>query len=554
MGIISIGHLKYRYPGMDKLALDDINVEIEQGEIIGVIGRSGSGKSTLAQALIGLVPNFYRGAYGGRVRVGEKVVGECPVEQMCEDVGMIFQNPFTQLSGAKDNVYGEVAYGLQNLGIPRDEIHRRVEKVLKKLGIWEYREKNPFLLSGGQMQRVAIASMLVMNPKVMIFDEPTSQLDPRATKEIFSIVEDMAKEGKTIIIVEQKIELMARHCDKLLALEGGKCIAFGKTEEVLQRTDLGIAPPIYVRIAREHNIKTAQGRYPITAEEFLQSVKQKVNLSLDEKRESYQAEEVFRIQGMDFSYVEDSPIFSDFSLSLDARSTAIVGENGAGKTTLVKLLKGLLSPQKGDILYGRENIKEKTVASLAKEVGYVFQNPDDQIFQSNVLQEVMFGPKNLGMKNAEEMANEALEMVGLSHQAQANPYDLSLQERKMIAIASVIAMDPKVIILDEPTIAQDSVGKDRIANIIKVLRAKGKCVIAILHDMDFVLENFERVMVLFHGKILAEGEAEEVFCQDGILHQAKLEKPYRIALEEKIEELYGGSKAKRKDNENSSRE
>ena len=551
MGIISIGHLKYRYPGMDKLALDDINVEIEQGEIIGVIGRSGSGKSTLAQALIGLVPNFYRGAYGGRVRVGEKVVGECPVEQMCEDVGMIFQNPFTQLSGAKDNVYGEVAYGLQNLGIPRDEIHRRVEKVLKKLGIWEYREKNPFLLSGGQMQRVAIASMLVMNPKVMIFDEPTSQLDPRATKEIFSIVEDMAKEGKTIIIVEQKIELMARHCDKLLALEGGKCIAFGKTEEVLQRTDLGIAPPIYVRIAREHNIKTAQGRYPITAEEFLQSVKQKVNLSLDEKRESYQAEEVFRIQGMDFSYVEDSPIFSDFSLSLDARSTAIVGENGAGKTTLVKLLKGLLSPQKGDILYGRENIKEKTVASLAKEVGYVFQNPDDQIFQSNVLQEVMFGPKNLGMKNAEEMANEALEMVGLSHQAQANPYDLSLQERKMIAIASVIAMDPKVMILDEPTIAQDSVGKDRIANIIKVLRAKGKCVIAILHDMDFVLENFERVMVLFHGKILAEGEAEEVFCQDGILHQAKLEKPYRIVLKEKIEEIYGGSKTKRKDNENS---
>ena len=551
MGIISIGHLKYRYPGMNKLALDDINVEIEQGEIIGVIGRSGSGKSTLAQALIGLVPNFYRGAYGGRVRVGEKVVGECPVEQMCEDVGMIFQNPFTQLSGAKDNVYGEVAYGLQNLGIPRDEIHRRVEKVLKKLGIWEYREKNPFLLSGGQMQRVAIASMLVMNPKVMIFDEPTSQLDPRATKEIFSIVEDMAKEGKTIIIVEQKIELMARHCDKLLALEGGKCIAFGKTEEVLQRTDLGIAPPIYVRIAREHNIKTAQGRYPITAEEFLQSVKQKVNLSLDEKRESYQAEEVFRIQGMDFSYVEDSPIFSDFSLSLDARSTAIVGENGAGKTTLVKLLKGLLSPQKGDILYGRENIKEKTVASLAKEVGYVFQNPDDQIFQSNVLQEVMFGPKNLGMKNAEEMANEALEMVGLSHQAQANPHDLSLQERKMIAIASVIAMDPKVMILDEPTIAQDSVGKDRIANIIKVLRAKGKCVIAILHDMDFVLENFERVMVLFHGKILAEGEAEEVFCQDEILQQAKLEKPYRIVLKEKIEEIYGGSKTKRKDNENS---
>ena len=212
MSMIMIENLKYKYPDTDRLALDDISLSIEKGEFIGIVGQNGAGKSTLCQAIVGLVPQFYHGAYGGTVKVKERLADQVPVQEMCEDVGLIFQNPFNQLSGAKDTVYGEVAYGLQNLGVEREEMKSRIEKVLKQLDIWQYRDRNPFDLSGGQMQRVAIASILVMQPEVVILDEPTSQLDPEGTEEVFKVVDQLSKTGKTIIMIEQKLEKMAKYC------------------------------------------------------------------------------------------------------------------------------------------------------------------------------------------------------------------------------------------------------------------------------------------------------------------------------------------------------
>ena len=219
MSVIKIENLKYKYPNTNDLVLKGINVAIEEGEFIGIIGPNGAGKSTLSQALIGLVPQFYKGAYGGKVTVKGIVVENHPVQEMCQHVGLIFQNPFNQLSGAKDSVYGEVAYGLQNLGIEREEMKRRVEKVLKQLDIWEYRDRNPFDLSGGQMQRVAIASILVMQPDVIILDEPTSQLDPQGTEEVFKVVDQLSKSGITIIMIEQKLEKMAKYCDRIILMK-----------------------------------------------------------------------------------------------------------------------------------------------------------------------------------------------------------------------------------------------------------------------------------------------------------------------------------------------
>ena len=221
---------------------------------------------------------------------------------------------------------------------------------------------------------------------------------------------------------------------------------------------------------------------------------------------------------------------------LDHRTTAIIGQNGAGKTTLVRLLKGLLKPVSGSIYFGEEDISQKTVAMLAGKVGYVFQNPDDQIFKYNVLDEVMFGPLNIGMnpETAKEKALKALELMGLSGKEKENPYDLDLHERKMVAIASVLAMDTEVIILDEPTIAQDDTGKKRISSMIKQLSDSGKLVIAILHDMDFVAENFERVIVMAHGTVLADGVPEEVFAQDEVLKKARLQKPSMTQLLERL--------------------
>lgn len=545
MALISIENLKYKYPNTDKLVLNDISIQINKGEFIGIIGKNGAGKSTLSQAIIGLVPQFYNGAYGGKVYVDGLLADEVPVSEMCERVGLIFQNPFTQLSGANDTVYGEVAFGLQNLGVDRSEMQSRVEKVLKQLDIWEYRDRNPFDLSGGQMQRVAIASILVMQPDVIILDEPTSQLDPQGTEEVFRVVDELAKSGKTIIMIEQKLEKMAKYCDRMVLMSEGKVVCFDTPEKVLSRDDIydyGVEPPVFTRVCRELGITNKNGLYPVTLDQTLELFSNTNALTADlmakdaEKSHTDDESEVFKIDRLSFSYVEGVDIIKNLDLTFRRCPTAIIGQNGAGKTTLVRLLKGLLKPLSGEIYYGGEDISKKTVAMLAPKVGYVFQNPDDQIFKYTVLEEVMFGLKQIGMdeKTAKENALKALELLNVNGKEEINPYDLELNERKMVAIASVVAMDTDVIILDEPTIAQDYEGRKLIGNMIKELSDKGKFVIAILHDMNFVYENFQRVIVMYKGKILCDGTPDQVFEKTDILDKAKLQKPDIVDLYERL--------------------
>ena len=546
MSVISIENLKYRYPNTEKLALNDISLNIEKGEFIGIIGRNGAGKSTLSQAIIGLVPQFYNGAYGGRVTVNGLLADKVPVSEMCEHVGLVFQNPFTQLSGANDTVYGEVAYGLQNLGISRDEMISRVDEALKELDIWEYRDRNPFDLSGGQMQRVAIASILVMKPDIIILDEPTSQLDPQGTEEVFRVVDSLSKSGNTIIMIEQKLEKMAKYCDRVILMDDGKVICFDTPEKVLSRDDIydyGIEPPVFTRLCKEYNLTSQDGTYPTTIDKTLElfekasikpeKIAQKKSTGNSDKQNS---DSIFTIDKLTFSYIEGVEVIKDLNLTLDRSATAIIGQNGAGKTTLVRLLKGLLKPVSGKIYYGKEDISKKTVAMLAGSVGYVFQNPDDQIFKYTVLEEVMFGPLQIGLseEKAKENAINALKLLNVSGKEKVNPYDLELNERKLVAIASVVAMDTDVVILDEPTIAQDYEGRKLIGNMIRELTAKGKFVIAILHDMNFVYENFERVIVMAHGKILCDGTPDEVFSKSDILDKAKLQKPDIVDLYERL--------------------
>ena len=241
------------------------------------------------------------------------------------------------------------------------------------------------------------------------------------------------------------------------------------------------------------------------------------------------------VKNISFKYPNGYLAVDDVSFSIEAgENIAIVGQNGAGKTTTVKMLNGLTRPCSGDVLINGESTKKYTTAQMARRVGYVFQNPDDQIFKYNVMDEIMFGPMNIGMdpKRAEEEAKRALELTGLSGKEKENPYDLELYERKMTAIASVLAMDTDVLILDEPTIAQDWKGRQIIGGIIRSLSERGKLVIAILHDMDFVAENFERVIIMAHGQVLADGTARDVFMQDEALKKARLQKPYMMQLGE----------------------
>lgn len=241
---------------------------------------------------------------------------------------------------------------------------------------------------------------------------------------------------------------------------------------------------------------------------------------------------IIEVKNLSFSYTSEVPILRDISLTLNHVPTAIIGQNGAGKTTFVKLLKGLLKPQIGEIFLDGKNIKDLTVAELAPHIGLVFQNPNDQIFKNKVMDEVLFGPLNIGMEEEQALihAKEALELVGLSEKANENPYDLGLSERKLIAIASILAMDTDIVIFDEPTIAQDYASKEKIKALIKKLHKRGKMVLTIIHDMDFVAECFERAIVLSQGQILIDAPTREVFSKETLLKEARLEVPHVTKL------------------------
>ena len=588
MSLIEVKDLKYRYPGTTELALDGVSFTVEKGEFIGIAGENGAGKSSLSQALLGLIPQFYKGAYGGSVTVCGMDARSTPVSELCRHVGLVFQNPFNQLSGAKDTVYDEVGYGLQNLGFPPEEIRTRVESVLRCFGIWEYRDRNPFDLSGGQLQRVAICSVLAMKPDVLILDEPTSQLDPEGSEEVFHTVDELTKMGITIIMIEQKIEKLAGYCDRVLLMHQGRVVDYDTPRRIFSREDLydlGVNPPAYTRFARANALVFEDGTLPVTHAETLERVKASgadratliaslrtmtagvqmesatpqpvaaqparagvdaaaaaasASTSSDHASEAAgAADATFQVKDLRFSYVKGREVLHGLNLALDHRPTAIIGQNGAGKTTLVRVLKGLLKPDSGEIRYQGENLETKTVAELASRVGYVFQNPDDQIFKYKVLEEVRFGPLNIGMspQEAEASAHEALRMVGLDEKAGENPYDLELSDRKMVAIASVLAMNTDVIILDEPTIAQSWNGREKIREIIQAKAAEGKLVIAILHDMDFVANSVARVIAMAHGEILADGAPAEVFRNHPVLEKAALAAPPLYELLEELEAM-----------------
>lgn len=271
MAKIIVEHLKYRYPQTDKLALDDISFTIEPGEFIGIVGKNNSGKSTLCQSFVGLVPTFYKGAYGGKVFIDDMEVSKSDISEVCKKVGIVFQNPFNQVTGSKMSVYEEIAFGLENMGISRGEMIERIDEAMELLDISKYKDRNPFDLSGGQMQRMAIASIIAMRPEVIILDEPTSQLDPQGSEEVFQAVQALSKKGITIIMVEHKIEKIAQYSNKVMLLNDGKLIHFDTPQQIFSMDNIleyGIAPPAFTQICRGLNIYNKEsGLYPVTLDE-----------------------------------------------------------------------------------------------------------------------------------------------------------------------------------------------------------------------------------------------------------------------------------------------
>ncbi|GHI01161.1 energy-coupling factor ABC transporter ATP-binding protein [Neobacillus kokaensis] len=268
---IVVEGLKYKYPMTEELALKDISFEVEEGEFIGIIGKNSSGKSTLCQALVGLVPHFYKGAYGGKVLVDGLEVRSHTIADISLKVGMVFQNPFTQVTGSKMTVYEEIAFGLENIGLPREEMRQRIDEVLKLMKIEHVKDHSPFDLSGGQMQRMAIASIIAMKPDILVLDEPTSQLDPAGSEEVFHSIQDLSRQGITVVMAEQKIEKIAQYCSRVLLLYDGKLVDFDTPEKIFSRDDLkdyGVTAPVYTRVCKALGVKKQRcDVYPVTLED-----------------------------------------------------------------------------------------------------------------------------------------------------------------------------------------------------------------------------------------------------------------------------------------------
>ncbi|PLR84884.1 cobalt ABC transporter ATP-binding protein [Bacillus canaveralius] len=271
MNKIIVENLKYKYPLSATLALDTLSFEVAEGEFIGIIGANSAGKSTLCQSIVGLVPHFYKGAYGGKVSVDGLEVKNHSIDELSLKAGIVFQNPFTQVTGSKLTVYEEIAFGLENIGLSRVEMKERIDYVLDLLNIAQLKDRNPFELSGGQMQRMAIASIIAMKPGVIVLDEPTSQLDPEGSEEVFQAIQDLSKQGVTVILSEHKMEKIAQYCNRVMLLNCGKLIDFDTPEKVFSREDLedyGVRAPVYTRVCKALNTKIAgTDLYPVTLDQ-----------------------------------------------------------------------------------------------------------------------------------------------------------------------------------------------------------------------------------------------------------------------------------------------
>jgi energy-coupling factor transport system ATP-binding protein len=538
MGVaISIEDLSFTYRAGKLPALQNIQAQIEDGTFVVVMGHEGAGKSTLCCSLNALVPRFFRGEYRGRVLVKGQEVALHKVSDMSRIVGLVLQDFEAQLFST--NVELEMAFGPENHCLPRPEIGRRIQQYLTFVGLEKLRHREPASLSGGQKQRLAIGSVLALEPKILVMDEPTTDLDPRGREEILSIVDSLREEGRMLLIVDHEPETAA-NAGQVWLMRNGQIVAQGPPGEILVDVEMmescGIKALPMVELFHSMgwpgnplNVNEAIAlieKYNLTQRHELKisavpSPNAKGSSILETKglRYIYPTYHVEALQGIDLSIHEGEFI-------------AILGQNGSGKTTLVKHFNGLLKPTSGHVLVQGKPTTEYSHRELARLVGYVFQNPDHQIFARTVREEVGFGLKVLGENplTIERRVAEALEVVGLQGYEEEVPFTLTKGERQRLAVASVLAVQPKVIILDEPTTGLDYRHQRNMMEMLKRLNQYGHIIIIITHCMWVASEYANRTIVMKDGCILSDGPTRTEFADEARLAEASLCPPSLVRL------------------------
>jgi energy-coupling factor transport system ATP-binding protein len=527
--------LTVRYFGRDVDALSAADLALEPGELVGLAGRNGAGKSTLALAAAGFIPRVIRAQVSGDVLAFGRSVREEDGAAHETRVGIVFASPANQLSATKASVREELAFGLENMGVPRDAMDGRIDATLDSLRIGHLAERYPFQLSGGEQQRVAIASILVMGMRVLVLDEPTAQLDPLSTRAVAQLLEGLAADGVAVLVAEHDPDVLGR-TQRCAIIDAGRIVADDLPGRALAPNvlePLGLRAPTTVELAGRLGVDpsyafdgaalaraleaqaVAQAGDGITAAARAAAPVQP-EVAWQPVRE--QPPTPIHVRGLVHRYETGLEALRGIDLEIaPGESVAIVGQNGSGKTTLVKHLDGLLRPTAGEVRIGDLATAGQRVDVLAGQVGFVFQDPDDQLFSRTVERELRFGPANLGLSEASvrRLLDQALEAIGLSAVRGSNPYDLDVSGRKLVALGSILAMDPAVLVLDEPTTGQDGPGVARVGAVVDAYVAAGRTVIAISHDMEFAAAHFRRVVVMREGEIVADGPPSDVFAPAG---------------------------------------
>jgi energy-coupling factor transporter ATP-binding protein EcfA2 len=521
---VFVNNLSFRYRSLEDeddadgrrtqaqpLVIEDISFSLPKGELMLIAGPSGCGKSTLLKCLNGLIPHSYKGTLSGEIQLEGRSIQGLSLREMAQQIGTMLQDPDKQIIGS--TVEQEVAFGLENLNTPRAEMRIRIHDVLTRLHLEHYQKQATHALSGGQRQQVAAAGLLVMQPDIFLFDEPFANLDARAIDELEELITTLRLEGRTIILVEHRVEeSLTLKPDKVLLMRDGRQVFFGSTEEFLR-----IADPSQIKLPIDATLRTLDNQSQ--ARDLL------VQPIITHQKASETTEPILTFDNVHYRYsVLSEEILHGISFQIRRGETiALLGPNGSGKTTLVKQALGLLRPNKGTVhLYGEET-RHLSVAQIASRIGYVFQSPGAMLFAPSVSKEISFGPENLRFSPERLAASvlQAEEALNVTQFAERSPFSLSFGQQKRVAIASILAMQSKILLLDEPTAGQDYRSYIAFMEYLRNL-PNLDALLFITHDLDLALRYTQRVLLLKDGKLVADGPPLQVLADPPLLDACNL--------------------------------
>lgn len=501
--MIKFDQVSFQYPNTETAVLRDVNLTIFPGTLTLLSGASGSGKSTLLRCINGLVPHFTGGMIRGKISVFNSDPIKDGPEAMATTVGFVFQEPEAQF--VYDYVEDEIAFALENLGVLTDEMHRRVRSTIGNLGLSEIQQKAVISLSGGEKQKVAIASALVCEPKVLVLDEPTSQLDPVSADEVLQYILTLKHAlNLTIILSEHRLERLLPYTDSILYLTDDHRYIYGTPQEILPQMDQ--VPPI-IEIGRMLNLKPL----PLTPEAFPH---QDINVQNSKpiNQESEIPDETLKLSHFYVSIGSQEIIKNvDFTL-FQSEIHVLLGQNGAGKTTLLRAIMGLL-PHTGDKYLFGEDISADKLRTIIEHLAYLPQNPSDLLFAETVLDELKITLDNHHLQENESELISFLDQFGLAERSHRYPRDLSIGERQRTALAAITVHDPEIILMDEPTRGLDYRNKKSLSALLHRWRDQGKTILVVTHDIEFGAMIADRVTLLEAGKIQFTGSPQVAFSE-----------------------------------------